>query len=60
MAKKSEHIQMFITKKGKRYGVSISKDKNGYFAHTHRARSKSYPKKSDIPASVLKKVESTG
>lgn len=58
--KKKEPLQRSITKNGKRYNVGISKDKNGYYAHTHRARSKSYPRKQDIPVSVLKFIESTG
>ena len=53
-------IQKSITKNGRRYNVGISKDKNGYYAHTHRARSKSYPSKRDIPEKVLKWIESTG
>lgn len=62
MAKKKpkQPLQRSITKNGKRYRVGISKDKNGYYAHTHRARSKSYPSKKDIPAKVLKWIESTG
>ena len=49
-----------FTKDGKRYGVSIGKDKDGFFAYTHRARSKSYPTKEQIPASVLKRIDATG
>ena len=52
-------LQMSITKNGRRYRVGISRDENGYYAHTHRARSKSYPSKRDIPESVLKWIEST-
>jgi hypothetical protein len=57
---KFEQVSKTITKNAKRYGCSIGKDDNGYFAYTHRARSKSYPSKADIPASVLKFIESTG
>lgn len=39
---------------------SIKKDKDGWYATTHRARSKSYPSKSAIPTSVKKWVGSTG
>lgn len=62
MAKRKHEkpLQMSITKNGRRYRVAISKDENGYYAHTHRARSKSYPSKRDIPESVLKFIESTG
>jgi hypothetical protein len=35
-------------------------DKNGYFIHTHRARSKSYEKSSDIPLKDIKFIDSTG
>lgn len=52
--------QRSITKNGKRYNVGISQDDKGFYAHTHRARSKSYPTKQGIPASVLKFIESTG
>ena len=55
-----EIIQKTITKDGKKYNCGIGKDDNGYFATTHRARSKSYENKKDIPASVLKRIESTG
>lgn len=48
------------TRDGIHYGVSISKDKDGYYAHTHRARSKSYPSVEAIPASKLKFIDSTG
>ncbi|NJD76936.1 MAG: hypothetical protein FIB08_07565 [Candidatus Methanoperedens sp.] len=41
-------------------GFSISKDKNGYFIHTHRCRSKSYKSLSRIPAKVIKFIKSTG
>lgn len=49
-----------LTRDGKRYGVSIAKDKDGYFCYTHRARSKSYPSIKDIPKSALKFIDSTG
>lgn len=58
--KKNVPLQRSITKNGVRYQVGISKDRNGYYAHTHRARSKSYPDKKSIPASVLRWIESTG
>lgn len=49
-----------ITKNGKKYQVGIGKDDDGWFAHTHRARSKSYPTKSDIPVKDLEFIKSTG
>jgi len=54
-------IQLDITKEGVKYGVTISKDEDGYFARTHRASSrKRYSSKRAIPKSVLKSVERTG
>lgn len=41
-------------------GFSISKDKDGFYIHTHRARSKSYKSLSRIPAKVIKFIKSTG
>jgi len=55
-----EVVQKTVTKDGKKYQCGIGHDKNGYYATTHRARSKSYPSKKDIPASVLKRIASTG
>ena len=55
-----EVIQKTVTKEGKKYQCGIAKDKDGYFATTHRARSKSYQSKRDIPHSVLKFIASTG
>lgn len=62
MANKSkfEEIQRTLTKKGKKFNVGIGKDGKGYFAYTHRARSKSYVSKQNIPIKVLKFIESTG
>jgi hypothetical protein len=45
---------------GKWNGVSIGRDKDGFFCCTHRARSKSYPHPSKIPTGRIKWVESTG
>ena len=55
-----EVIQKTITKDGRRYQCGIGKDKNGYYATTHRARSKSYKSKGGIPHKVLKFIEGTG
>jgi hypothetical protein len=41
-------------------GCSFMKDKDGYYCYTHRARSDSYKKLSDIPKSVVEWIESTG
>jgi len=45
---------------GRYAGVSIGRDKNGYFAMTHRARSKSYPSPGKIPVTKIKFIRSTG
>jgi hypothetical protein len=44
----------------KMQGVSLGKDKDGYFVYTHRARCSSYPTPHKIPASKIKFIESTG
>ncbi|CUU45549.1 hypothetical protein [Clostridium beijerinckii] len=54
------NLQKSISKGGKKYNVGVGKDDDGYFVHTHRARSKSYKNKSDIPIKDLKFIESTG
>lgn len=41
-------------------GVSLKKDKDGFFVHTHRARSKSFPRPKAIPKSAVEFIESTG
>lgn len=41
-------------------GVSLGRDKNGYFCYTHRARSKSYPEPEKIPQSKVTFIETTG
>lgn len=53
-------VSKTATKNGVSYGCSIGKDKNGYFAYTHRARSKSYESKDKIPVKVLKFIDTTG
>lgn len=47
------------TVNGVKYGCSIKQDKDGYYAYTHRARSKSYPSPDKIPVKVLKFIDST-
>lgn len=44
---------------GKGRSFSVGKDKDGYFAYTHRARSKSYPKIEEIPQSARDFIETT-
>ena len=41
-------------------GVSLGKDKNGFFVRTHRARCKSYPTPGTIPKSKIAFIKSTG
>lgn len=47
-------------KTDKAKGVTLRKDKNGYYVHTHRARSKSYKEVKNIPKSAIEFIESTG
>jgi hypothetical protein len=48
-------------KKGGRFqGVSVGRDKDGFYVFTHRARSKSYPSAADIPKKVVTFIRSTG
>jgi hypothetical protein len=41
-------------------GYDMGIDKDGYFIHTHRARSKSHDKPSGITAKEMKFIDSTG
>jgi ATP-dependent exoDNAse (exonuclease V) alpha subunit len=41
-------------------GYDMGIDKDGYFIHTHRARSKSHEKPSGITAKEMKFIDSTG
>lgn len=41
-------------------GFSMGIDKNGFFVHTHRARSKSHESPSGITAKEMKFIDSTG
>jgi hypothetical protein len=53
--------QMTPPKRSGRYnGTAIGRDDNGFFATTHRARSKSYESPGKIPDGKLKKIASTG
>ena len=49
-----------IRKKGTKTGFDMGIDNNGFFVHTHRARSKSYSEPSKIPKKDLKFIDSTG
>jgi hypothetical protein len=50
----------FLKKTTKSKGVTLAKDKNGFFVYTHRARSKSYSTIDKIPTQVIEFIESTG
>lgn len=50
----------FLDKTPKATGVTLAKEKSGYFCYTHRARSKSYKTPGAIPKSVIEFIESTG
>jgi hypothetical protein len=50
----------FLAKTPKASGVTLAKEKAGYFCYTHRCRSKSYKTPGAIPKSVIVFVESTG
>jgi hypothetical protein len=50
----------FLAKTPKAERVTLRKDKNGFYCHTHRARSKSYKTAELIPKSVIESIEATG
>ena len=50
----------FLAKTSKARGVTLAKDKDGYFVYTHRAMSKHYKSINSIPKSVIEFIESTG
>jgi ATP-dependent exoDNAse (exonuclease V) alpha subunit len=49
-----------IKKGGYPSGYDMGIDKDGYFIHTHRGRSKSHEKPSGITAKEMKFIDSTG
>ena len=49
-----------LQKTPKAKGVTLRKDKKGYYVHTHRARSKSYRSPKLIPTSAIEFIETTG
>jgi len=55
-----EDLSNKIKEGGYPNGFSLGVDKNGYFIHTHRARSKSYKRAIDIPVKDIKFIDSTG
>jgi len=56
----SDELAKFRKVFGNDTGVTLGHDRQGYFVHTHRARSKSYENIADIPKSAIKFIESTG
>lgn len=50
----------FLTKTSKAGGVTLAKDKKGYFVYSHRGASKRYKTIMSIPKSVIEFIESTG
>ena len=50
----------FLSKTPKATGVTLAKDKDGFFCYTHRSSSKRYKTIGAIPKSVIESVESTG
>ena len=50
----------FLDKTPKAKGVTLAKNKNGYFCYTHRARSAEYKTIAAIPKKVIEFIESTG
>ena len=59
-AEETKQFNQSHDKTASQYGVSLKKDQNGYFCHTHRARSKSKPSPAKITKTELKFIESTG
>ena len=55
-----KEYEEFRAKHGKNSGVSLARDKDGFYVYTHRARSKSYPSPGAIPKDRVKFIESTG
>lgn len=50
----------FLAKTKKASGVTLAKDKEGYFVYTHRWASKRYSTINRIPKKIIEFCESTG
>ncbi|MBK7362762.1 MAG: hypothetical protein IPJ01_10740 [Micavibrio sp.] len=50
----------FLAKTPKANGVTLAKDKKGYFVYTHRWASKRFKTILSIPKSIIEFCESTG
>lgn len=59
-SKSYDNVSVPPDKKGRFKGVSVGKDKQGFFCYTHRARSKSRPTIDAIPDKDIAFIESTG
>lgn len=60
-ASQLEVNEISCPRKGGRFrGTSIGRDAEGYFATTHRARSRSYQDTRSIPQKTIDFIESTG
>ncbi len=57
---KDESVDLTPEQRERFAGTSVKQDSKGYYCHTHRARSDSYPSVDAIPAEKIKFIESTG
>lgn len=57
---KHPDLEKKIEEEGLPSGFSMGVDKDGYYIHTHRARSKSYANPGKISAKDIKFIDSTG
>lgn len=55
-----DDVNEFIAVHGSDSGVSLGKDKDGYYVFTHRARSKSFSEPGRITKTAVKQTERTG
>jgi hypothetical protein len=65
MAKKKTYVVVtkpkeFLAKTTKAKGVTLAKDKKGYFVYTHRWASKRFKTIASIPKKIIEFCESTG
>ena len=57
---KDEAVDLTPAQRERFAGTSVKKDDKGYYCHTHRARSDSYPSVDEIPDKDVTFIESTG
>lgn len=53
-------VEREVRDKDRFEGVSLKEDDSGYYVHTHRARSRSYPTPDSIPNEEIALIRSTG